>query len=87
MVNTIPFLPRSDASGGRVVSAPDFGSRSGRFNPHRRQNSAHECSITQSLIITLPSSQYDSDDDEKDVKHQILYNLFITWFVITQFWI
>ena len=54
-----------------MVSAPDFGSRGPRFESCWRQNSAHDCMVlhcTEHFIVTLPSSRYDLNDIEGDVK-------------------
>ena len=60
--------------GGRVVSTPNFGSWDLRFKSSWRRNSAQDCialHCRKPFIITLPSSQYDLNNVERDVKHQI----------------
>ena len=65
------FYGEIEASSGGVVSVSDF--RSGlMFESYWRRNSAHDCTglhCTELFIITLPSSQYDLDTVEKDLKH------------------
>ena len=52
-----------------MVSTGDLGLR---FESRWRQNSAHDCMTlhcTEPFIITLPSSQYDLNNVERDEKH------------------
>ena len=59
--------------GGRVVSAPDFGSRGPELKS--RENSSHGCTAfqcTETFIIILPLSRYDLNNVEMYVKHQTI---------------
>ena len=58
-----------------VVSAPNFESQGPRFESSWRQNSAHNCMAvhyTEPFVIIPTSSQYDLNNVERDVKHQII---------------
>ena len=62
-----------------MVSSYAFGSQGPRFESHWRQNSTHDCimlyyTCTWPFIITLPSSQYDLNNVERNVKDQIISN-------------
>ena len=62
-------------SGGRVISAPNFGSQHPRFESHWRQNSSHDYTAldcAEPFFITLPLSRYDLNNVERDVKNQII---------------
>ena len=58
-----------------MVSAPGFGSQGPVFEFHWRRDLAHDCSAlhcTEPFIIILPSSQYDLNNVERDVQHQLI---------------
>ena len=60
---------------GWVVSTPDIGSWGSGFGSPCSWNSAHDSTAlhcTEPFIIILPSSPYDLDNIERDVKHQII---------------
>ena len=58
--------------GGRVVSSPDFESGGPRVRILLEPGFSSE-----PFIIILPSSWYDLDNVERDVKHQII--IYFTW--------
>ena len=71
--NVVCLLGRALARSGRMVSNSDFGERGPRFESGCRRNSAYYCTAlhcTDPSIITLPLSQYDLNNVERDVKHQ-----------------
>ena len=59
---------------------PDFGSQGSAFESRWRRNSAHDCMMLYCMepsIITFPLSQYDLNNVERDVKHQIIIIIMI----------
>ena len=58
------------------ISTPYFESQGPRFESLLRRTSTHDCMVfhcSEPFIITLPSSQYDLHNIERDVKHQTIF--------------
>ena len=58
-----------------MVIATDFGSRGPGFESCCRQNLTLDYTVfhyTEPFIITFPSFQYDLNNFERDLKHQII---------------
>ena len=58
-----------------MVSAVYFGSEGPGFESHWRWNSAHNCMAfhcAEIFIIILPSSRYELNNVERDIKDQLI---------------
>ena len=55
-----------------MVSTPDFISQGPGFKYHWWQNSGMALHWTEPFIITLSLSQYNLNNFERDIKHQII---------------